>query len=422
MIADPLVLVRGVHFAATLLAGGTIGLLVLIAEPAGTKARANFVALRHQLTVLIWLALAMAILSGVAWLVLLASDILGASIAEVWRHGGAWPVLFDTRFGQVWCARLLLALLLGLLMLRPATRSFQLAAAAALIALPALIGHAGATPGIAGDTHLASDMVHLLAAGAWLGGLPAFALLLWQTHRRAEATRSNFAIEATRRFSIVGILSVSALLASGLINSWNLLSGPRDLVTTDYGRLVALKIGLFIAMVAIAAVNRFYLTPRLPEPAALCGLRRNSLAEVGLGLCMLLVVGILGTLPPVAHVHLVPADIPPDVAFVHIHAPGAMADVTVDPGRVGQVKVRIRVLRDDFSAFPTNEVHLNIDPPKPGPLPIYRTAVRQSDGSWEVDRIDLSQAGNWTVKVIVSSASRKKAIVLDAPVVIEPRQ
>ena len=298
MIADPLILVRGVHFAATLLAGGTIGLLVLVAEPAGTKARADFVALRHQLTVLIWLALAVAILSGVAWLVLLASDILGASIAEVCLHGGAWPVLFDTRFGQVWCVRLLLALLLGLLMLRPATRSFQLAAAAALIALPALIGHAGATPGIAGDTHLVSDMVHLLAAGAWLGGLPAFVLLLWQTHRRAEATWSNFAIEATRRFSVVGILSVSALLASGLINSWNLLSGPRDLVTTDYGRLVALKIGLFIAMVAIAAVNRFYLTPRLPEPAALHGLQRNSLAEVGLGLCVLLVVGILGTLPP----------------------------------------------------------------------------------------------------------------------------
>ncbi|MGA7389831.1 MAG: copper homeostasis membrane protein CopD, partial [Pseudolabrys sp.] len=403
MITDPLFLVRGVHFAATLLAGGTIGLLVLVGEPAGIKARADFVALRHQLTVLIWLALTVAILSGAAWLVLLASDILGASIADVCLHGGAWPVLFDTRFGQVWCARSALALLLGLLMLRPATRSFQLAAAAAFVALPALIGHAGATPRIAGDSHLVSDMVHLLAAGAWLGGLPAFALLLSQAHRRVEAAWHHFAIQATRRFSVVGILSVTALLASGLINSWNLLSGPRDLVTTDYGRLVALKIGLFIAMVAIAAVNRFYLTPRLPEPTALRGLQRNSLAEVCLGLCVLLVVGILGTLPPAAHVHLTPADIPPDAAFVHIHAPGAMADVTIDPGRVGQVKVRIRVLRDDFSDFPTNEVHLNIDPPKPGPLPIYRTAVRRSDGTWEVDRVDLSQAGNWTVKVIVSS-------------------
>src|SRR5512136_1587363 len=108
MIADPLILVRGVHFAATLLAGGTIGLIVFVAEPAGTKVRADFVVLRHQLTVLVWLALAIAILSGAVWLVLLASDILGASIADVCLHGGAWPVLFDTRFGLVWCTRLVL--------------------------------------------------------------------------------------------------------------------------------------------------------------------------------------------------------------------------------------------------------------------------------------------------------------------------
>jgi copper resistance protein D len=422
VITDPLILVRSVHFTATLLAGGTVGLIVFVAEPAGSKAHADFVALRHQLTVLVWLALAIAILSGAAWLVLLASDILGASIADVCLHGGAWPVLFDTRFGLVWCARLLLALLLGLLMLRPTTRSFQLAAATAFIALPAFVGHAGATPGISGDSHLVSDMVHLVAAGAWLGGLPAFVLLLWHARRRADATWCNFAIQATRRFSVVGILSVSAMLASGLINSWNLLGSPRNLVTTDYGRLVALKIGLFAAMVAIAAVNRFCLTPRLPDPAALRGLQRNSLAEVGLGACVLLFVGILGTLPPAAHVHATPADIPPDAAFVHIHAPEAMADVTIDPGRIGQVKVHIRVLRDDFSDYPTNEVHLSIDPPRPGPLPIYRTAVRQSDGTWEVDRIDLSEAGNWTVKVIVSSTSRQKPIVLDAPVVIEPRR
>jgi len=265
-VTDPLILVRSVHFAATVLTVGTVGFLALVAEPADTKVQAGFAALRRQLNLLIWLALAVAILSGAAWLVLLASDILGAPLVDIYLHGGAWPVLFDTRFGLVWCARLALALLLALLILSPSTRGFQLAAALALIASPALVGHAGATPGMAGNFHLISDMVHLLAAGAWLGGLPAFALLLWRTRRMAEPTWHDFVIRVTRRFSVLGILSVGALLVSGLINSWNLLGGPRDLVTTDYGRLIALKIALFAAMVAIATVNRFYLTPRLPEP------------------------------------------------------------------------------------------------------------------------------------------------------------
>src|SRR5262249_44669202 len=258
-MTDPLILVRGLHFAATLLASGTVAFTVVVAEPAGTKVKLD--RFRRQLTVLAWIGLGVAILSGAAWLVLLASDILGAPLVDVCLHGGAWPVLFDTRFGIVWCARLALALLLGLLLLRRALPSLQLTAAIALAILLALVGHAGATPGTAGDFHLVSDMVHLLAAAAWLGGLPAFALLLRQACHLTEPLWYEFAIRATRRFSVVGILSVSALLASGLINSWNLLSGPRDLVITGYGRLVAFKIGLFAAMVAIASVNRLYLTP-----------------------------------------------------------------------------------------------------------------------------------------------------------------
>jgi putative copper resistance protein D len=416
---DPLIFVRAVHFAATLLAGGTVAFMVLVAEPsAPAKKIAGFAALRRQLVMLTWIALAVAIVSGAAWLVLLASDILGTSIADVCLHGGAWPVITETRFGLVWCARLALALLLALLLLWPATRILQLAAAASLVALPALVGHAGATPGTAGDFQLASDMVHLLAAGAWLGSLPALVLLLMQAHRAARPAWNKLAIIATRRFSILGILSVCALLATGIVNGWNLLGGPRDLVTTDYGRLVALKIGLFASMVAVAAVNRFYLTPRLPRPAASYALRRNSLVEICLGLCVLLFVGILGTLPPSAHVHPLPAAIPPDAAYAHIHDADGMADVIIDPGHAGRVDVTIRVLREDFSQFPAKEVRLALDPPKPAAPVAEQSAAEQGDGTWLVNGIALSEPGIWTVKVIVVTR-RGKRIVLDAPIVIE---
>lgn len=426
MIADPLVYARWVHFAATAVAAGTAGIAVLVAEPAARmRVPAGFAVLRRQLVMVTWGSLALAILSGATWLVLLASDILGESLVDICLHGGAWPVIADTRFGIVWCARLLLALLLGVLLPWPALGTIQLAAAAGFMALPALIGHAGATPGVAGDIHLVSDMVHLLAAGAWLGGLPAFALILRHAAASDEQTSREFAVRVTRRFSILGILCVGALLASGIVNSWNLLGGPGDLVATDYGRLVALKIGLFVAMVAIAAVNRFYLTPRLPELGALRGLKRNSLAEIGLGLCVLLFVSMVGTLPPSAHVHPAAAAIPPDAAYVHIHAAEAMADVTIDPGRTGQAAVTIRVSREDLSRFPAKDVRLSLDPPKVSldppkgaPHTPDRPAVEQIDGSWLVDAAVLAVPGVWTVRVIVTSPAGEQ-IVLDAPVVIE---
>ena len=348
MTVDPLTLVRGVHFAATLLAAGSTGFIFMVAEPAISKAW--FATLHRQLTLWVWLALAAAVVSGAVWLVLLASDILGTSFSDVCLHGGAWPVLTDTRFGLVWCIRLALALLLALLLPWPATRRLQVTIAAAFVVLPALVGHAGATPGLAGDLHLASDMLHLLAAGAWLGGLPAFAFLLWRARRSAGRRRDAAVVRVVDRFSLLGVFSVGILLASGLLNSWNLLNGPHDLIASDYGRLVALKIVLFAAMIAIAAVNKFYLIPRLPKPAVLRALLRNSLAEIGLGLCVLLFVGLLGTLPPALHVHAASAGIPPDAAFVHIHTSEVMAEVTIEPGRTGRTDVTIRVSREDSLA------------------------------------------------------------------------
>jgi copper resistance protein D len=418
VIDDPLVWVRALHFAATLLASGTVGFLVLVAEPAGAKSPNEFASLFRPLTILVWAALAVAILSGAAWLVLLASAIVGESLLDVCLHGSAWSVLYDTRFGLVWCARLAIAVLLAALMLRPATRSLQLAAAAVLIALPAVVGHAGATPGLAGNVHAASDMLHLIAAAAWFGGLPAFAWSLRKARRVGKPVWSGFAVQVTRRFSLVGILGVAGILMSGVVNSWFLLSGPGDLVSTDYGRLVAFKIALLAAMVCIAAVNRFDLTPRLPQIAALRNLQRNSIAEIGLGLCILLIVGLLGTLPPAAHKHAAPEGIPPDAAFVHIHSRVAMADVIIDPGHAGTAQVRIRVWREDLSAFPAKAVSLSLKPPTPQGQAIERNAVEQSDTDWLVNDITLTEPGIWTVLVTVVPPTGAP-IPLDAPIVVE---
>jgi copper resistance protein D len=414
-VIDPIILARAVHFAATVLAAGTVSFMVLVAKPAFGSARA-IVPLRRRANIATWAALAVAVASGAAWLALLAADIYGAPLVDVCLQGGPWQVLIGTRFGTVWGARLAAASLLAVVLLWPALRWLQLAAAAALIAPLALIGHAGATPGSVGQLHLASDAVHLIAAGIWLGGLPALAMLLSMPH-----PPSGLAARAASRFSVLGVGSVASLLASGIVNSWMLLSAPRDLIASDYGRLLSLKIGLFAAMLAIAAVNRFHLTPRLAAKPARRALMRNSLAETALGLGVLLLVGALGSMAPAAHNHPAPADIPADAAFVHIHTEQAMAEVTIDPGRAGVATASIRVMHEDSSEFPADAVRLTLDPPAPGPQPVDRAAVYQSDGTWRVDDISLPQPGNWIVKVIVATG-KEHQLVLDAPIVIAPAQ
>jgi copper resistance protein D len=416
VITDPLALIRAAHFAVTLLASGTVFFAALVIGP--TRLPQNFPILRMHMNMLVWAGLALSVLTGAMWVIWLAANILGESLAEVCLHGGAWSVLADTRFGWICCLRLVLAVLLGLLVLDPAQRVWPIVVAAAFLALPAFASHAGATPGLRGDVHVVSDAVHLLSAGGWLGGLPAFVLLLWTARRRQKPGWNDFTITVTRRFSWIAAASVGALLATGILNSWNLLGGPRDLWTTDYGRLIGFKIALLATMVGFATVNKFHLTPRLPARAALRNLRRNSLAEIGIGLCVLVLVGYLGRLQPTAHVHPATTTTPPDAAFTHIHAPEAMADVTINPGRAGNSAITIRVSREDFTTFAAKDVRVVLDPPAASGDSLDRDAKRQPDGTWTINDITLAPPGIWTVRVIVIAQSGE-TIVLDAPIVIE---
>jgi len=351
------------------------------------------------------------------WVVWLASNIFSESPADVWFNGRVSPVLFDTRFGWICCLRLAFAILLGLLVLYPAQRALLVSGGAAFVVLPAFASHAGAIAGPRGDILAGSDAVHLLAAGAWLGGLPAFVLLLLTALRQRKPGWNRLTIQATQRFSWVAAISVGALLATGIVNGWNLLGSPRDLWTTDYGRLIGSKILLFAAMIAIAAVNKFYLTPRLPARAAFRDLQRNSLAEIAIGLCVLILVGYLGLLQPTGHIHPSSMTIPPDAAFTHIHTHDAMADVTINPGRAGRAAVTIRVSREDFSIFAAKDVRLTLDPPAGTGAAVDRQADRRPDGIWAINDIVLQQPGIWTVRVIIIDQSGEE-IALDAPIVI----
>jgi uncharacterized membrane protein len=119
----------------------------------------------------------------------------------------------------------------------------------------------------AGDLHLAADFCHLLAVGLWLGTLPPLIMLLAEARRSQDANWKAVVARATRRYSAMAIASVAVLLTAGIFNTWFLAGTVPAPVGTEYGRLLLAKIGLFIAMLMVAAVNLLRLAPRLARPA-----------------------------------------------------------------------------------------------------------------------------------------------------------
>jgi len=428
-LADLVAYLRAVHFAATIIAAGVVIFEVTIAAPAlaatGGAPDGAIDRLRSRWSWLVWAGLGVAAVSGAIWLVLLAGNIYAAPIGEVWRNGGVWTVASETRFGQVSLVRLAVAVLLGaflpILRRSAGQRIWSVGATILSIAVligPAWTGHAGATPGIAGEFPLAADAIHLLAAGAWLGGLPPLAMLLAAARRGKDPRWGTVTAIAVRRFSLLGVISVSALLASGIANSWYEVGTINNLFATPYGQLVLIKIGLFAAMVGLASINRFYLTPRLATAGTIRRLYHTSLAETGLGFAAVVVVGFLGAMAPPSHQHH-DAAIPEGAAFVHIHSNAGMADVTIMPGRVGTARATIRLWNGEFETLAAERLTVTLTPPWTAAEPVVRSAAKDQDGNWEIDEIAVPQAGNWTVAIDATLVD-KRHLLFDAPIAIEP--
>ena len=100
----------------------------------------------------------------------------------------------------------------------------------------------------------------------------------------------------------MGYAAVALLAATGAINTLLLVGSVEALTGTPYGRLLGLKILLFLVMVVLALINRFRLLPRLRrEPlswAPVAALARSVLFEQALGFAVLAIVSVFGTWPP----------------------------------------------------------------------------------------------------------------------------
>jgi copper resistance protein D len=306
-----LIAVRAIHFAATAITTGALVFRAVMAKPALDSEQAVAKLIRMQTLMVAWIGLAVTVASGMVWFVFQAMSMSGLPLNEAMTSSVLLTVLNQTQFGLVSEIRFVLAIILAACLAYdrfPLTHWFAPAAALGLTAAIAWTGHAASTLGQTGNLHLTADALHLVAAASWVGGLAPLVILLAAARRHQAVGSASLARNATMRFSTLGIVSVTTLLATGVVNAWILVGSFPALVITDYGQLLMLKLVVFAAMLVFAAVNRFCLTPRLAVSSgsesqleALRQLTRNSAIEIVLGLAIFVIVGLLGTLHPAIH-------------------------------------------------------------------------------------------------------------------------
>ena len=300
MPASLLVIARGVQIAASLLLAGILTFELAVLRPASSLGSAGARVERRLLRLALG-SLVAAFLSALLWFSLEVTNMSGLPFAQAFA-GPSWrTVLFATRFGHVWQARLILIVACFLLVARRLTidrsrsglRFALWFLATALLVSLAWISHAAAAA--VQPLGLFGDALHLAAVGAWMGGIPCLAIYLTTT-RGAESA------PLLQRFSTLSLCCVSVLVVSGLSNAWLLVGSVSALFTTRYGALLLFKLALFAILLGLGARNRFLVKKNLLTPGAdpelIISLRRNLRYEIALGLGVVAIVGWLGVTPP----------------------------------------------------------------------------------------------------------------------------
>jgi copper resistance protein D len=297
-----IVLARWIHFSAVFVLFGS-ALFRFYAEKGCSLPRE-----RRATTTLLRVAAPLAAISGLVWLAGILANMTNG-IASVADPEMLRLFFAQTQFGPV--AILRLGLLAGAVVVAVSpwrngvSCSAMLAIGALLLIDQAWLGHAAeGGAGLYGGLMIAVYCVHVLAAAAWVGGLPPllFALAEQSRHNPDEARERTLDILA--RYSAMAKVAVTLIVLSGAANAgFRVGFSFERLFDSDYGVVLAVKAAAVATMLALASFNRFVAMPRL-RAAPLAGmaqiarLRASVALELTLGVLVLGVAAVLGVTPP----------------------------------------------------------------------------------------------------------------------------
>jgi copper transport protein len=310
--------------------------------------------------------------------------------------------LVGTRFGIVWTAAEALWAAFGAMVaasqrLRPRLLAVPLLLAAAA---PALAGHAATQTPV--WLLLPLNVVHVIAMSCWVGGLLALLFVVPAATRGLEGPdRTRLLAAILRPFSTLATLSVGAILVTGIIQSIAEVGSLPALVSSAYGRAVAVKFLLLLVLIGVGAHQRRRTLPGLearvaegPPPGRQeRALHRSVQLELGLIGVILLVAGALASYAPPA------AEGGPEAVTSRLGP--AMVNLTVEPATVGQNELQIYLSDaesgDPFDSF--TDIAVSLSPPAPDQKSVQAEVREAGPGHYVVPAVRLPVKGEWEIRM-----------------------
>jgi len=328
-----------------------------------------------------------------------------------------------TPFAIAMRVTLVAGLLTGLLAAWGALRGggLRLALAALVLGATALAGmsSAGHASAAGGAGFAAVDWVHLLAAGAWLGALPA-GFVLANRGRSAGVSARQLGMSLLRAHGPLALVAAPIVALTGIANSPLVLGSGRDLAASSYGNLVLAKAGLLAVAVGIGAVNFVMLRRRRPPARALIAV------ELAVAALAVLTAATMVSVPPATsrQAQLVTAPATPAHLFGTVGPSSVHLNVNLPtPGNqtygASIVDATTGAPRDDIQ-----RVYLDFTPPASSGLPGQERVEMEPgriDGSYVATGAFTPVEGVWGLDLVVRRQGElDERLVFSLPVSTPP--
>lgn len=299
--------VRWLDFVATLGLIGTLGFGLAVLPGARRRSRPGAWSLPDVARSLGAVGLLSAItLLAATLLRLVAQSAATNGLAGALDAGTLAAMLGRTLWGTAWIIELAAALVaVSAFLLLPHHRAagwtMGIVAATAAALASSLSGHAAAVPGL-GALAVAVDVLHVLAAGGWLGTLLVLAAVGIPLALHVDSgRRGETAAALVSAFSPLALACAGIVALTGVASAWIHLGGPGALATTGYGRTLLVKLALVALVAAAGAYNWRRVRPSIGDESGVHRLRRSVRMELALGAAVLMATAVLVATPTPLH-------------------------------------------------------------------------------------------------------------------------
>jgi copper transport protein len=124
--------------------------------------------------------------------------------------------------------------------------------------------------------HAVLSVVHVASAGVWAGGVLALAVVLRRRHNDRVDSRG---VEMIVRFSVAAMFSLGLAGLAGVVMALFIDSDVASYLSTDWGRILVVKVVLVGAAAMLGAYNHFRVLPaleRTPDNSDVIAQARNT--------------------------------------------------------------------------------------------------------------------------------------------------